>query len=83
LRRTKLEAVEASSNVKQVARLGNWGFWGLDHRPSVVDDEVKTPKTYGRSRGPNYATIVVGHPEPEEFVKNMQGPYLARQLSVF
>jgi hypothetical protein len=37
----------------------------------------------GHSRGPNYVTIIVGHPEPGEFVENAQSPYMARQLSVF
>ena len=50
--------------------------------PPVIDDEVETPKMDGCSRDPNYATVIVDHPEPGEFVKNAQGPYLAPTVSV-
>jgi hypothetical protein len=37
----------------------------------------------GHSGGLNYATIIAGHLGPRRFIKNVQGPYLARQLLVF
>jgi hypothetical protein len=83
LRETEAEVAEASGNVEWVTRWGNWGFRESDHYSPVADDEVKTPKMDGCSRDPNYATVVAGHLEPREFIENAQGPYLARQLSVF
>jgi hypothetical protein len=54
---------------------------GPNHCSLAVDDEVKTFETNARSGGPNY--IVARHPEFGEVIEDMQGPYLARQLSVF
>jgi hypothetical protein len=67
---TESEVVEASGNVEKVARWGNRGFRGPGHCSPIVDDEVETPKTNGRSEGPNNTTVVVGHLEPGKFVKN-------------
>jgi hypothetical protein len=83
LRGAEPEAVEASDNVEQVTRRGSWGFQCPNHCSPIVDDEVETPKMDGHSGGPNYAIVVIGHPEPREFVENVQDPYLTRQLSVF
>jgi hypothetical protein len=50
--------------------LGEPGLRGPGHCSPIVDDEVETPKTNGRSEGPNNTTVVVGHLEPGKFVKN-------------
>lgn len=78
----ELEASKASNDVSQTLPRGGLGFGAPNHFPLVTDDEVKTPETDGRSGGPN--DVVDGHPDlGEEDVKNMQGPYMVHQLSVF
>jgi hypothetical protein len=56
-------------------------FRGPDHLLSAVEGKVKVPKANRRFGGP--IGIAVGHPEPGEFVENVQGPYLVHQLSMF
>jgi hypothetical protein len=69
------------SHVKALRWKGS-GFRGPNHLAFTVEGEVKAPKTDCGFKGS--IGIAAVHPElREELVKNVQGLYLARQLSVF
>jgi hypothetical protein len=72
----------ASIMLLRLSSRGGSGFRGPNHLPFVVEDEVETPETDGHPKGTD--DVVASHPDlGEGDVKNMQGPYLAHQLSVF
>jgi hypothetical protein len=81
LLRDKADVFEGIYNGAKAHERRGSGFRGRDHLPFVVEDEVEAPKTDGHPKGTD--DVVASHPDLEGDVKNVQGPYLARQLSVF